>query len=232
MFTRKSILSLFVLLILTPLTIVFGIYFLEDRKYVFISILLLFYALGMFVIHFEGRRPQTRELMVIAVLSAITVVGRAAFFMVPNFKPVAAMVIISGAAFGAEAGFLVGCVSMLVSNFMFGQGPWTPWQMFSYGLIGFVAGVVFGRGKGKSTRLALCVYGFMSVIFIFGGIMNPASLIMYTSRITWNGLLAVYLSGAPVDLMQAVSTVIFLWLGAKPIMEKLERMKKKYGLES
>lgn len=227
---RRILISVCILFLLTPLTIAGGIYFMEDRKYVFISMLLLIYAMGLFVIHFEEHRPQARELMVIAVLAAITVAGRLAFFMVPNFKPVAAMVIISGVTFGAESGFLVGCVSMFVSNFMFGQGPWTPWQMFSYGLIGFVAGILFRKASLKKNRLALCIYGFLSVIFIFGGIMNPASLIMYTSHITWEGILAMYISGLPVDLVQAASTVIFLWLGARPMIEKLERMKKKYGL--
>lgn len=222
--------SLLVLCLLTPLTIVFGITFLNDRKYVFISVVLLFYAMLPFFMVFEGRKPQARELIVIAVLGAITVAGRAAFFMVPHFKPIAAMVIICGVTFGPESGFLVGCLSMVVSNFLFGQGPWTPWQMVSYGLIGFLAGVLFRKGLLPRTRPALCVYGFLSVIFIFGGIMNPASLIMYTSRITWKGILAMYISGIPVDLVQAASTVVFLWFGARPMIEKLERVKKKYGL--
>ena len=83
---------------------------------------------------FENRRPQARELVVIAVLCAIGVAGRAAFFMVPQFKPVAAVVILAGVCFGAESGFLVGAMTAFVSNFFFGQGPWTPWQMFAFGL--------------------------------------------------------------------------------------------------
>ena len=228
--TRRALASLLVLCLLTPLTIAFGILFMGDRKYVFISILLLFYAMLPFFLVFEGRKPQARELIIIATLTAITVAGRAAFFMLPNFKPIAAMVIITAVTFGPESGFLVGCLTMLVSNFMFGQGPWTPWQMFSYGLIGFVAGILFQKGLLKRTRPALCIYGFFAVIFLFGGIMNPASLIMYTSNITWQGILAMYISGFPVDLVHATSTVIFLWVGARPMIEKLERIKKKYGL--
>lgn len=152
--------------------------------------------------------------------------------MLPHFKPIAAMVIISAVTFGPESGFLVGCLSIVVSNFFFGQGSWTPWQMFSYGLIGFVAGVLFWKGLLPRTRPALCVYGFLSVIFLFDGIMNPASLIMYTFHITWKGILAMYISGIPVDLVHATSTVFFLWFGARPMIEKLERIKKKYGLIS
>lgn len=228
--SRRSILSLIFLILLSPALIAFGILFLDDRKYLFISIVLLCLAMLPFFMIFEGRKPQARELVIIAVLTALTVAARAAFFMLPFVKPIAAMVIISGVTFGPESGFLVGCLSMILSNFMFGQGPWTPWQMFTYGLIGFLAGTLFRKGLLKRTRPALCFYGFMSVIFIFGGIMNFASLVMYTSHITWQGLLAMYISGFPVDLVHAASTVVFLWFGSRPLIEKLERIKKKYGL--
>ena len=228
--SRRSILSLILLLMVSPALIAFGIFFLDDRKYLFISIVLLLLAMLPFFMVFEGRKPQARELVVIAVLTALTIASRAALFMLPNVKPISAMVIISGVTFGPEAGFLVGSLSMLLSNFMFGQGPWTPWQMFTYGVIGFLAGTLFRKGLLKRTRPALCFYGFMSVIFIFGGIMNFASLIMYTSHFTWAGLLAMYVSGFPVDLIHAASTVVFLWFGARPLIEKLERVKKKYGL--
>ena len=228
--SKRSLMSLLFLLLLSPALIAFGILFLDDRKYLFISIILLCLAMLPFFMIFEGRKPQARELVIIAVLTALTVAARAAFFMLPFIKPIAAMVIVSGVTFGPESGFLVGCLSMIVSNFMFGQGPWTPWQMFTYGLIGFLAGTLFRKGILKRTRPALCFYGFMSVIFIFGGIMNFASLVMYTSHLTWQGLLAMYISGFPVDLVHAASTVVFLWFGARPLIEKLERIKKKYGL--
>ena len=96
-----------------------------------------------FAFAFENRKPKARELVIISSLCAIGVVGRTAFFMLPQFKPVAAIVIISGVAFGGETGFLVGAITAFVSNFFFGQGPWTPWQMFSFGIIGFLAGIMF-----------------------------------------------------------------------------------------
>ncbi|MBQ9108630.1 MAG: ECF transporter S component, partial [Oscillospiraceae bacterium] len=104
-----------------------------------------------FFLVFEGRKPKPRELVVIAVLCAIGVAGRGAFFMLPQFKPVLALTIIAGVAFGGEAGFLVGAVTMLVSNMIFSQGPWTPWQMFSMGAIGFLSGVLFRKGLLRRT---------------------------------------------------------------------------------
>ena len=89
-----------------------------------------------FFLVFENRRPQAREVVVIAVMAALAVAGRAAFFMLPQFKPTAAIVIIAGVGLGAEAGFLTGALAGFVSNFFFGQGPWTPWQMFAFGIPG------------------------------------------------------------------------------------------------
>ena len=118
---------------------------------------------------------------------------------------------------------------MLVSNMLFGQGPWTPWQMFSMGIIGFLAGILL-QGWLKAGRDSLCIFGFWSALFIYGGIMNPVSLIMSSYAITKRNLLAIYISGLPVDMVHGAATVIFLLLASKPMIEKLERIKIKYGL--
>ena len=143
-----------------------------------IGLAIAVFSMCPFFLIFEGRKPQSRELLTIAVLIAIAVAGRAAFFMVPGFKPIVAVVIISGVSFGAESGFLVGSLSMLSSNMLFGQGPWTPWQMFAAGIIGFLAGILFQKGWLKARKISLCIYGFLATVFIYGGIMNPASLVM------------------------------------------------------
>ena len=218
------------MLILVPLLLFFSVKIWSGRKYLLCSLIVVIAAMLPFFMMFEGRRPKAREIMVIAVLSAIGVAGRAAFFMVPGFKPVAALVILSGVSFGGEAGFLVGSLTMLVSNMFMGQGPWTPWQMFAFGMIGFLAGILYQKGILKAKKTELCIYGFLSVFLIYGGIMNPASILMSYGYITKSTLLAYYISGAPVDLVHAISTVIFLWLLSRPLLEKLERIKVKYGL--
>ena len=182
-----------------------------------------------FVMVFERRRPQARELIVIAVLCAVGVAGRAAFFMLPQFKPVTAVVIIAGVAFGGEAGFLVGAVTAFVSNMFFGQGPWTPWQMFAFGIIGFLAGVLFRKGILRRNTAALCAFGGLATFFIYGGIMNPAAVLMFQSRPTPEMFYLAYLQGIPFDLVHAAATVVFLWFIAS-LLEKLDRIKVKYGL--
>lgn len=227
---KRSILASFLILIAIPLTIACGILLLNDRKYYLISLLIIFYSMLPFGMVFERRRPQARELIVIAVLCAIAVAGRAAFFWIPQFKPVVAIVIIAGVTFGAESGFLVGAMSGFVSNFFFGQGPWTPWQMFCFGIIGFIAGILFRNGKLPKKKLILCLFGGLSTFFIYGGLINLGALLMWSTHPTWEALLATYLSGVPFDLGHAAATVIFLALLANPMIEKLERIKKKYGL--
>ena len=228
--SKRTIASMFLILILIPVTIWIGITLFDDRKYFVISLAIAVYCMLPFFLIFEGRKPQARELLTIAVLVAIAVAGRAAFFMVPSFKPVVAVTIISAVCFGAESGFLVGALSMLSSNMLFGQGPWTPWQMFAAGIIGFLAGILFQKGWLKARKISLCIYGFLATVFIYGGIMNPASLEMTSYAITKRNLLAIYMSGLPVDLVHASATVIFLWIASKPMIEKLERIKVKYGM--
>lgn len=227
---RRTLLAAILILIIIPCTILFGVFFLDDRKYYFISLLIVIYTLLPFVMVFENRKPQARELIVVAVLAAIAVTGRAAFFMLPQFKPVVAVVIIAGVCFGAESGFLVGAIAGFVSNFFFGQGPWTPWQMFCFGIIGFLAGILYKKGILKKSKLSLCVFGGLATFFIYGGIINIGSLLMFTSIFSWKALLATYISGFWFDIVHAVATVIFLFVISQPMLEKLDRIKTKYGL--
>ena len=217
-------------LLLVPLTIFIGIVYFGKKSYGVVSLLILLECMAPFALIFEGRKPKARELVLIAALCALAVAGRAALFMLPGFKPVAALVILSGVAFGGETGFLVGAMSMLTSNVLFGQGPWTPFQMFAMGLIGFLAGVSFQKGLLRAGRAPLAIFGAVSVVLVYGGIMNPASAILYQPNLSLSVLKAYYLTGFPFDLVHAAATALFLWFGAEPMLEKLERVKRKYGL--
>ena len=225
---RRTWLSAIIILIVIPVTIAIGILILDDRKYYFISLLIILYSMLPFLMVFEKRKPEARELIVIAVLVAIAVAGRAAFFMVPQFKPVVAIVIIAAVCLGAEAGFLVGVTAGFVSNIFIGQGPWTPWQMFCFGIIGFIAGHLFQKGWLKRSKLSLCIFGGLATFIIYGGIINIGSLLMFTSQFSWPALLATYISGFWFDMIHAIATVIFLMVLSKPMIEKLERIKVKY----
>ena len=227
---KRTVTATLLILLLIPLTLFVGVYYFAGRKYYFISLLILLECMLPFFLIFEGRKPQARELVLIAVLVALNVAGRAAFFMLPEFKPVVAMTILAGVAFGGETGFLVGAMTMLVSNMLFSQGPWTPWQMFSMGIIGWLAGVLYRKGVLRRGRLSLCIFGVIASTIIYGGIMNPASALMWSNTIDWKIILSYYVTGIPIDLVRALATFLFLWLTAEPMLQKLDRIKTKYAL--
>ena len=228
--TKRTAFACVMILLLIPVTLFFGLFYLENRKYYFIMLLVLVECMAPFFMIFEGRKPQARELVIIAVLVAIGVASRALFFMLPEFKPVVAITIIAGVAFGGESGFLVGAMMMLVSNIMFGQGPWTPWQMFSMGIIGFLAGLLFRKGLLRRSRGSLAVFGAFCAIVIYGGIMNPMAELTWARDLTWDMVLTYYVTGFPVDCVRGAATALFLWFAAEPFLEKLDRIKVKYGL--
>lgn len=215
------------ILLLIPITLYFGV---RTGRYNVSSVLVLLECMLPFFLVYEGKKPKPRELVVIAVLCAIGVAGRAAFFMLPQFKPVMALTIIAGVAMGAETGFLVGAMTMLVSNILFSQGPWTPWQMFAMGIVGFLAGLLFRKGRLPANRLTLCIFGGLAALVIYGGIMNPAAALVWGNQsLNRNILIAYYISGFPMDCIHGFATIVFLLLAAKPMIEKLERIEKKYG---
>lgn len=232
-FGKRTVVSIVAVLVLIPATIWFGVARLGDKKYFFISLLVLLEAMLPFFVSFEDRRPKVRDIVTLAVMCALAVTGRTAFFMLPNFTPVMAIVIIAGVAFGCEGGFITGAMTMFVSNFIMGQGPWTPWQMFAMGLVGFLAGLFFAGSSVRTrnmTKLGLCIFGALICIVVYGGIMNPASVIMWQPNVNFSMIMASYVTGFPFDLAQATATVIALWLVARPFLEKLDRVRIKFGV--
>lgn len=217
-------------LILAPLTVLAGYCLLDDRKYFVISLLLVIYAMIPFFAGFERRKPQARELIIISVLIAIAVVGRAVFFMLPQFKPIVALVIISGLALGREAGFLVGSMAIFVSNFIFGQGPWTPWQMFAMGLIGFIAGILAEKRILGKKKIPILIFGAISAMVIYGLIVDLWTIFAMTAEPSWITAALVYGTAIPHNFIHGLATVVFLYFLEKPMIEKLDRVKIKFGM--
>ena len=228
---KRTILSALISFILIPLTIFVGIVFLDDQRYLLVSLFIVVYTMIPFFLVYENRKPKAREIVTIAMMSAIVVFFNMISYMMTPFQPGTALVIITGIAFGPEAGFLTGALARLILNVFMQQGPWTPWQMFGFGLIGFLAGVLFRPGALPRGRVALCVYGGLSTLILYGAIVNFGSLLMFgNTALNWAGLLAVYASGLPFDLVHAAATVLFLAILGPAMIEKLERLRRKYGL--
>ena len=225
---RRLVTALMWLLI--PLTVYLGIRMPGESGYLISSLLIILYIMVPFYLSFEKGKPQAREVVLIAVMVALAVVSRAAFFMVPQFKPMLAVIIIAGVCLGAQSGFLVGSMSAFVSNFLFGQGPWTPFQMLAWGLIGFFAGMLAANLLKSKSPVALSIYGFFAVFLLHGGITDLWTLLGMSSRPTLAMALTVYGTGFIFNIILAVATVIFLLLLTRPMIEKIQRVQRKYGL--
>ncbi len=210
-------------LIFCAALLIYSLLVLEGREYYYVSLAIMLAGVILFVLGFENRRPSVAELTIIAVMCSIGVASRVSFFFFPQIKPLAAVVIITGISLGAESGFITGAVSAFVSNFYFGQGSWTPFQMFALGVVGFFAGIVFR--KVPVNRFSISVYGLLSVVVIYGGIVDINTLFYSMGENTWNSILWVYGTGLPMNLMFGISTVIFLVLLHKPVLSRLTRVK-------
>lgn len=161
-------------------------------------------------------------------MSAISVAGRCLFVVTPGFKPVAAITAITGFSLGAEAGFLTGATSAVVSNMFFGQGPWTPFQMFTWGMIGFIAGLL-GKTNWMHKKIPLILFGIFAGIFFSFGMDIWGAISMY-GVFSWDAYVLALSSAIPFTVIYAISNIIFLLLLTKPITEKLQRVKHKYGI--
>lgn len=225
---KSHIATLIVFFVLIPLTLIVGSR-LSGRAFYVTSTLVIVELLIPFFLAFEGRRPQARELVVLAVMCALAVAGRVAI-PIPSFKAIFGIIMIAGIAFGPESGFLVGAISALASNFFYSQGPYTPWQMMAYGAGGMLAGFVFAQGRLPRKPVIMGIFGFLAVTFFIGPLLDTCSVFLVMSRITLKRAMAFYISGFPVNLRQAVATAIVLLVLGKPLLEKLDRIKTKYGI--
>ncbi len=229
-FSKRTVLAFVITMVAVPVTVFVGVVYFGDRKYYLISILIIFEILIPFFAMFEGRKPRVSELVTISVLCAIAVAGRIAFAAVPQFKPMLAIVIVAGVCFGWETGFLIGAICGFVSNFYFGQGPWTVWQMIALGFSGLFAGILFRKGFLRKTRFSLCLFGVFSALAVYGVIVNISSIFMMQQQFSWELAMTYIAMGFPFDLVHAAATAVFLWIAAVPMIEKIERIKEKYRI--
>ena len=205
---------------------------LRGDHYYLISLAVMLTGIIMGFMSFEAKRPSTMVLVCISVFVVTAVLSRIILSPFPQLKPIAAIVILSGCCMGAEAGFMTGMLSMFLSNFYFMQGSWTPFQMFGMGLVGYFAGVLFFGIKPDIKRtILICIYGFLSVIILYGLIVDINTLFFTMGEETsGSGVIAVYLAGLPFDLILAVATVVFLILLYKPVMKIWQRMSERYEI--
>lgn len=250
---RRKIINTLILAVGVPLIILFGYVLARQGRYNIISLILAVVACLPFLFSFERRRTTTREVVVLAVLIAFAIVGRVLFMPIPFFKPVTAMVVIAAIYLGSEAGFLVGALGAALSGMFFGQGPWTPFQMFTWGIIGFIAGLPRIRHfllrsrtqldpQVKHTlprhrrfalffrnKLPLVLFALFAGVF-YSMVMDAWSVLNYNDGFNIFRYLFLLYTSLPVMVVYMVSNTFFLLLFIDPIGKRLDRVKKVYGL--
>lgn len=212
-----------------------GAFLLRDRSYYLISGLILLFACLPFAALFRRRRVKVRELVIVSVMAAIAVASRAAFYMLPTVKPLCAIAIITGLYLGEETGFMVGVLSMFLSNFLFGQGAWTPYQIFGMGFAVFVADVILRRVhldnmKKFTGNLTVAVVGGLCCFLLYGACADSCAVFAIAPDLQRESVLSVILTGIPFNLSHGAVTGVILFFLHRPIGEKLERMCVKYDL--
>jgi hypothetical protein len=296
---RKRLeLTAVLIFLVIPALIALTVFLGSKRLYMPLSLLILVMIMAPFFMIFERRRPRAREVVLIAMMSALTVASHTFFHIAFPVQIGTAMVIISGISLGPEAGFLIGAMSRFVCNFYMGQGAWTPWQMFCWGLLGFLAGlafnreiskqnsisnfkkmmapvlcvifselvayisflvwpgndktffgwrvylfgiiglllaVIFQKGKLRADNITMAVFTFVVTFVIYGGIMNFAAMCLSMNEpgslgIGVKALKALYVSGVGYDFYHALTAAICVFVIGTPMVNKLERIKIKYGI--
>lgn len=229
--------------IILVLLLIFSVWGLKHQEYYIISLCIILLVLLPFFVIYE-REIRLREILMIVVMSGVSIVGRMAFFMFPQIKPMAALVIITGISLGKNAGFAVGAISVFLSNFYFGQGPHTPFQMVAMGTVGFFAGLLFHRSPKKEKQKFICnqkykwfwkicpvvFYGFFAACFLYGLITDLNTILMIDTKPEFSLVLAVYGAAMPLNFLHGGATAVFLFILYQPVLKRLERVQKKYGL--
>lgn len=213
-----------VLLILLVSSIVLFHY----KAYLLLSLIMIACIMIPFFARFEWRDVGGREIVLLAMLAAIAAVGRVPFAGLPSVQPTSFIIIMAGLVFGAESGFIVGSVAAVVSNFFLGQGPWTPWQMYAWGMMGMTAGLLrhtwwMGKLWGK------LIFGFVWG-YLFGWFMNMWIIVGNIEALSWTYVIGIYVSSLYFDLAHALSNVFFLAVFGAAWIKILQRVQRKYGL--
>ena len=206
-----------------PALVLVGAMVFSERQHLIVSLGMACMALLFFLTGFEKRKTGGRRMVIVSVMTALCIVGR----FIPLFKPITALTVITAMYLGGEAGFLTGALAAVLSNFYFGQGPWTAFQMLAWGFIGLIAGWM--ANPMKKHRWLLLVYGVLAGA-VYSLIMDVWNVLWYGGGFNWTLYAASVATALPHTILYAVSNFVFLFFLARPFGEKMERVKVKYGV--
>lgn len=190
-----------------------------------VSVAFLCLVIFIFFWRFEKQNPSAKEISLIATMAALAAVTRVPFTAIPGVQPTTFLVMITGWVFGAHSGFIVGALAALASNFFLGQGPWTPWQMFCWGMGGVVSALLAGRSEGFS----LCKFTVLVTFwgYVFGWIMNIWHWVGFIYPLNLKTFLATYAASFPFDTLHAFGNFVICLTFGNTFYYVLLRFKKK-----
>ncbi len=190
------------------------------------SFALLGLALVAGVAWYERSRPSSRVLALVGTLAALAALGRIAFAPLPNVKPTTDIVLIAGYALGGAPGFMIGAVAGLTSNFFFGQGPWTPWEMAAWGAVG-LGGAALARMTGRRIgRVPLAIACALAGL-AFGALMDFSDWTLYSGDHSWRWFAARSGTSLPFNLAHATGNLLFALAFGPALVRSLERFRRR-----
>lgn len=229
---KLTVVSVISLLILAPITVMLSLSLFEKGSYYISAVAVIVLSIVPFYLFFEHRKIKTSEIVVVAIMIALAVASRAVMAYIPQVKPTCALVIVTAIAFGSNVGFFVGSTSMFVSNFFFGQGMFTPFQMLGMGLVGFICGLIFHKRSYSNNKILVSIVGGIICCFVYGLAVDSCSFLMMSTDFTLKSAAKIYLSGAGFNLIHGITTAMLLFFINKPMTDKFNRLRIKYGIFS
>ena len=223
----RRALSVVIPFVFIPAVVLSGVLVFRSKNYSYGIFAVAVLSVLLFICGFDRKKTGTRRLVLISAAVAMACVGRAVCSFIPAVNPITAITVLFAVYLGSEAGFMTGAFSALISNIFAGQGVWTPFQMFAWGMIGFFAGAFAKYLENHTVRL--CVYVFFAGL-VYSFIMDVWSVMWAYNAFNLKYYIASVTSAAPYTAVYAVSNVIFILLLKKPFSEKLGRIKVKYGI--
>jgi energy-coupling factor transport system substrate-specific component len=188
------------------------------------SFLILALALAAGFGWYERSRPSSRTIAIVAALAALATLGRIAFAPLPSVKPTTDIVLIAGFVLGGPPGFAVGAVAAIASNIVFGQGPWTPWQMLAWGMVGLL-GAALGRRRARPLPRLVMALICGAAGFAYGLVLNFYTFVTFTGQHTLAQFLVIEGSAFSFDLAHAIGNFLFYLAFGPALVRALQRFR-------
>lgn len=181
------------------------------------------------IIRFEMGAMDSRRVVLVSVLGALIGVARIPFAPLPNIQPCTFLIMMTGLAFGAESGFLVGVMTAAISNIFLGQGYWTIWQMLAWGLVGAISSYLrplLLRKGDDGVYLNIKTAAVVSALFgvLYGLIMDTSTFLMFFPPGLYT-YLAVLLSGMIFNIFHAAGNFYFTLFFGERVYKIMRRIR-------